>query len=163
MVGGAYLADEADNSHRKKGMVHDGNDSWPGKTPGVLHKAGGKVAAIQGWTLQKQKQHNHHLCKSKGRKEQGSTWPTKLITATGSRDLCSWATTKGNAKRQTRSIKHDATNVGYIAGMAAFQPPSPHISPSLAPILFTFPRLPCLTLSLSFYHRHAFKHRFSNL
>ena len=96
-----------------------------------------KSSYHMGLNYAKHKLHNHHHCKSKGSKGHGSTLPKKLVTTTRNKVLCSWATTKDNAKHQPYPIKHNATNVGYIVGMATFQPPSPHISPSLVSLSIT--------------------------
>jgi len=42
------LTCEADDGDRKEGMMKNGNDSRPGKMPGVLHKTRCKVAPIEG-------------------------------------------------------------------------------------------------------------------
>ena len=92
VLGRTYLADESDDSHIKKGMVHDDDDNCLDKTPSVINNY------HIGLNYTKHKLHNHH-CKSKGNKEHGSTLLTKLVTTTRSKDLGIWATTKGNAKR----------------------------------------------------------------
>lgn len=76
VVGGTYLADEADDSLTEKDMMHDNNDSLQGKTPGVLHKARGKVVAIHKWTMQ----NNNNTTTTIVRKKEGKERTWKCLT-----------------------------------------------------------------------------------